>query len=372
MFFLPGGCTTQHKTKEQLVTEGIQLLQKKDARGAIIRFKNALETDQNYFEARLQLAKTYNLVGNFKAAEKELEKVRRQDPSSREVRIELARVMAFTNRPDEALKELSSYLGDNKADCDALEIAGWAYSIKEDTAVAISLLKKAIAQCGEKSISPVLSLASVYAGMGDTDEAEAQINRVLARDPENRTALYLLVDVQTRRKDAASAANTLDRIIKANPNDTEAQYRKGLWHLERSEFDNALAASQAIIKKFPDRPEGHRLQGFALFFKKQYSDAVAPLQKTLLMQPNAGAYYMLGLVHYHRKEVEQAANQFQKALDLQPTFVRARAHLALLNLSRKRPDDAITEAKKALEQDNDNALAHNVLGSAYLAKGNNE
>jgi len=371
LLLLFAACTDKHKTKEQLVNEGIKLVQNKNPRGAIILFKNALEKDQNYFEARFQLAKAYIAVGNVEVAEKELQKVRRQNPSSREVQIEIARVMVQANRPDDALKELSTYLSDTAADCDVLEIAGWAHAMKDDYPEAVVLLKKAVVLCGANKVSPGLSLATIYVQMGNLPDAEKQLEQIMAKEPENRKALFLLADIQTRRKDGAAALKTLERIIQSNPRDIEAQYRKGLLYLENNDFDNALDLSKSIIKQSPDWPEGHRLQGFALFFKKQYSDAIAPLQKSLLQQPNAGTHYILGLTHYFRNEVEQAINQFQKALDLQPAFTRARVHLALLLLKKKMPDEAIKEAKKVLAQDDENALAHNIIGSAYLLKGNN-
>jgi putative PEP-CTERM system TPR-repeat lipoprotein len=370
LLLLLGGCTDKHETKEQLVNDGIKQLQNNNPRSAIILFRNALEKDQNYFEARFQLAKAYTAIGNFEVAGKELQKVRRQNPSSRQVQIEIARVMAYTNRPDDALKELSIYLSDKTDDCDVLEIAGRAYAMKEDDPAAIMLLKRAVALCGANSVSPALSLATVYVAMGNIPEAEILLAQVMAKEPQNRKALFLLANIQTRGKDRAAALKTLDRIIQNNPRDIEAVYRKGLLYIESNDFDNALALSTSITKQAPDWPEGHRLQGFALFFKKQYNDAIAPLQKSLLQQPNAGTYYILGLTHYYRNEVEQAINQFQKALDLQPDFARARVHLALLFLNKKRVDEAIQEAKKVLAQDDENALAHNIVGSAYLLKGN--
>ncbi len=122
--------------------------------GAIILFKKALEKDQNYFEARFQLAKAYYAIGKLDSAEKELQKLRRQDPSSKDVQIEMARVLAHTNRPDEALKEISQYLGDDSTDCDALEIAGWAHAVKEDYPGAVTLLKRAVAACGDSNAPP--------------------------------------------------------------------------------------------------------------------------------------------------------------------------------------------------------------------------
>jgi putative PEP-CTERM system TPR-repeat lipoprotein len=370
LLILIAGCTSQRKTKEELVTEGIKLVQEKNASRAIILFKNALEKDQNYFEARFQLAKAYYAIGKYESAEKELEKVRRQDPSSKDAQIEIARVLSRTNRPDGALKELSPYLGDDSTDCDALEIAGWAHAMKDDRPGAVSLLKRAVAACGEHSVVPTISLATVYLMDGDAQEAEKRLALVLAKEPTNRQALFLLAEVHLRKKDTAAALQALDRIVQANPNDIEAQYRKGLLFIDMKEYDNARVVADVLVKKFPKQPEGHRLEGFVYFFKQQYSDAIPVFQRSVSVQPNAGVYYALGLSHYFRNEMEQAMNQLQRALEISPSFTQARVHLALLLLNRKRADDAVREAKTAISQDDQNAMAHNVLGSAYLAKGN--
>lgn len=369
LILLASGCTSRQKTKEELVSEGIKLVQARDARGAIILFKNALDKDQNYFEARFQLAKAYLIVGKFDAADKELQKVVRQDPSSREVRIELARVMAQTRRPDEALKELAPYLGDDSADCDALEIAGWARAVKDDFPGAVTLLKKAATACGERPAT-ALTLATVYAIMGNTPEAEKLLEQVIARDTGNRKAFFLLAEIQKNRNDIDAALRTLDRALQAHPGDMEAQYRKGILLIERADYDAALALSHAMIKQMPKRAEGHHLQGVVQFHKKQYNDAIITLQKSVQLQPNAATHHFLGLSHYFRNEDELAMGQFQKALDLQSGLVPSRVYLALLLLRKGRADDTVREAKTALSQDPENASAHNVLGSAYLAKGN--
>ncbi len=368
VLFLFTGCSSQHKTKEQLVTDGIRLVQEKKPGEAVISFKHALDQDPNYFEARLQLAKAYFAIGKLEAAGKELEKVHRLNPSSRDVKIETARVLVYSGKPDDALREIAGYLSDDTTDSEALEIAGWAHAMKKDYPVARALLKRAVATGGD-SDAP-LSLATIDMITGKTQDAETELAPILEKDPTNRRALYLLADIQIHRKNKAEALQTFDRIIQAAPRDLYAQYRKGLLYIEYGEYDQALAVSQAMIKQSPKQAEGIRLQGFALFYKQQYIDAIAALQKSLTAQPDVMAYYILGLSLYQRNETEQAINQFQKALDLRPTFTFARIYLSMSLLKKKRLDDAVTEVKQVLREDDDNALAHNVLGSAYLTKGN--
>jgi tetratricopeptide (TPR) repeat protein len=367
-FAVFGGCSNQQKTKEQLVNEGSKLMEQNNPGGAAVLFKNALEKDPNYVVARFQLAKAYYAFGKLDASEKELLKVLKQDPSSRDAHLELSRVMANTHRPDEALKEIAPYIGENYADCDALEVAGLAYAAKNDYPQAVSLLKRSVAACSTRT-EPILSLASVYAMMGNTQVAQKDISDVLAKEPANRKALYLLIEIQSRQKDIVAALSTLDRLIKAYPSDIEAQYRKGLMYIENKDYDKGLVLSEAVIKQAPQRPEGYRLKGFTLFYLQKFSDAVTALQISLQLRPNAGTYYILGLSQYYLQEGELAISKLQKALEIDPHLIQARVQLAMILLSKQRTDDAIKEARTVLDADEKNAAAHNILGSAYLTEG---
>ncbi len=369
LFYLVSGCSFQDKTKEQLMSDGIRLVQENKAGEAIISFKKALNKDPNYYEARFQLAKIYCAIGKLEDASKELEKVRRLNPSSREVKIELARVMVQTGKPDDALREVAGYLSADTTDGKVLEIAGWAHALKKDYLVAKTLLKRAVDLSGTRSDAS-LSLAAVDDLMGNTQDAETELTHISEKEPANIKALYLLADIQLRRKNGKQALQTLDRIIQANPKDINAQYRRGLLYLGNGEYDHALALSQTMIKMFPTRAEGERLKGIVLFAKQQYIEAIAALQKSLMVQPDVSAYYVLGLSLYQKNETEQAINNLQKALEIQPSFAAARIYLSMFLLKKNRVDDAVLEVKKVLDEENNNAFAHNVLGSAYIAKEN--
>jgi tetratricopeptide (TPR) repeat protein len=86
--FISYGCSGSYKTKEELFAEGQKSMATNDpnsAISAIIFFKRALENDQNFFEARFQLSKAYIQAGKKDAAEKELRKLIRQNPNSKEL-----------------------------------------------------------------------------------------------------------------------------------------------------------------------------------------------------------------------------------------------------------------------------------------------
>ncbi len=368
VFFLIAGCTDRiGKNKEELLKEGIKMAHERNPRGAIVLFKNALENDRNFFEARFQLAKAYYSTGNFDSSEKELQEVTRQSPSLRDARILLAKVYLQKSKPDDALKLIAGIPGGKADDADMFEITGWANALKGDYAKAVDFLDQAVAR--DDRISSVILLSRVFMQMGRDDAAMEQISGALKKEPSNAEALYLLAGLQTKGGDSGAAIKTYDRIIKEHPSDAEAYFKKGMLYMQGMQYDEALALADRLISALPNRPQGHALRGIALFHKKNFNDSVVSLQKSLSIMPSVSGYYFLGLSHYYRNEPEQAMSQFHRALDLNPSLVQARTLVSLILLKQKRTDDAIAEIKKVIDTSKDNAFAHDILGSAYMAKG---
>jgi tetratricopeptide (TPR) repeat protein len=240
------GCTDKYKTKEELFKEGVKVLDANNPSGAIIAFKKALEKDQNFFEARLQLAKAYRDVGKLDSAENELQKVVRQNPSSVDVHVELGRIALLKDRPDDALKEVSGFISDENASADAMEVAGWAYAMKGDYPRSVELLKKILPdrKLGAKA---ELTLSRVYAKMGRLDEAYAQIQDLTGKDPANMEALVVLGDVQTKRRDIDAAIKTYDKVTEMDPRNIEIAARKTLLLIAKGAYDQALSDSESIV-----------------------------------------------------------------------------------------------------------------------------
>ena len=98
------------KKKEELYAEGLKQLEASNPGGAVVLFKNALEKDENYLDARFQLAKSYARLGKREQAEKEFNKVLKQNPSRDEVLLELAGIFNASKKADEAFKLGEQYL----------------------------------------------------------------------------------------------------------------------------------------------------------------------------------------------------------------------------------------------------------------------
>jgi hypothetical protein len=135
------------------------------------------------------------------------------------------------------------------------------------------------------------------------NEAEEALAHALALGPEHAGALHLLGVVGFRQGRVEEAAALMERSIAASPE--TALYHRNICEVYRSlgRYDDALAA-------------GHRAVG--------------------LTPRDPHCYHNLGVLHYHRLELDAAIHCAESALALDPEF--AGAHFGIAEASLLRGD----------------------------------
>lgn len=356
------------QTKEELVQEGDRLQQAGNYRGAVVLYKNALEKDANDLNARFGLANAYLESGRLEQAEKEFQKVLLQNPARTEILLKLATLYIQQKKPDQALLELDKYHSDNPETVDSLVLYGRAHGALGDLASAEKFFTQALS-LDDQAIDPRLNLAKVHLQQQDPGKATTYLEQVIQLDPAEIQAYYLLAGIQTRQGQREAALQTYQAALQADENQVQALYMSGILQLDLGQLDAAAATVEKLNTRFADRPEGSRLEGMLLYRQGEHEQARIALENSLQKEQHLLSYFFLGLSYYGLEQFELALNQFQKALDLQPEFERARVLVGMTLLKQKRLDDAIQEIQKVLRANPDNAYARNILGSAYLANG---
>lgn len=372
-FIFIAGCSSQDLSKKEYFEQGRSFRDSGNSNGAILAFKNAIEKDQNYFEARYQLALAYISQNKFESAEKELKKVLRLNPYFNEARVSLAKTYLMTGEPDMAIKEINQYLqnkqsSDRQSNPEVYELAGAAYAAKSDYKMAKEFLYRALKEAPE-SISSKLTLAKIYMKGDEYSKAESLVKEILETDNKNRNGLYILASVSKQQGNIEDTRKIYQKIIEVNPDEVMAQLELGLSYLRKKEIDKAEESADILIKIHPKRPEGHYLKGLVYFHRQKIDEALISLQNSVNKAEIPGAYYYLGLSYLSKGELEQAISRFQRVVDLNPDMIQAHLLLAITHLKKRRTDVAVKAAQKAVDIDEENAFAHNVLGSAYMAAG---
>ncbi len=359
------------KSKEEMLQEGIKLTEEGNVTGGIILFRNALEKDPNYVEARFQLAKNYVTVERFSQAERELQKVRLQDPSNTEIDVLLAKVYIETERPDEALEQVSTYLASQPPTAEALVIKGRAYLVKQDYDRSMEAFRAAN-ELDPQNLDAYLGMASVYLNQGQSESALSALETATERHPDDKRPLLLSARIVMAKGELEEGLEIWKKVLAIDSRDIDALYQVGLLSINSGKIDEGAKYAEDLVRIHPNRPQGFQLRGLVLYERQEWEKAGEAFQRSLSFGGNLQSHYFLGLSHYRTGRYELALTEFNRALDMDPDFTPARMMLASTLLLQNRLNDAVFQAQTAVVSDPRNAWAHNVLGTALLMQGRYE
>jgi tetratricopeptide (TPR) repeat protein len=108
--------------------------------------------------------------------------------------------------------------------------------------------------------------------------------------------------------------------------------------------------------------------GYSYLFKKEYQKAIDLLEKAIYIAPSyADAYALLALININLGRFEQATEQIQKAMVVNPVYTFEYPYLlGWAHYGARRYEDAIASLSQAIER-NESALApHLFLAASYI------
>jgi protein O-mannosyl-transferase len=124
------------------------------------------------------------------------------------------------------------------------------------------------------------------------------------------------------------------------------------------------------VAQNPDCWMGRNNLGNALLQKRQVDEALEQFQKALEINPiYVDARSNLGAALFQRGRVDEAVAQYEKALEINPCHAQANYNLGLALFQKGQVDNAIAQYKRALEINPYYPEGHNNLGNALLHKG---
>ncbi len=205
---------------------------------------------------------------------------------------------------------------------------------------------------------------------GDLAAAEKIYRQVLAVQPANHEALYLLGTLarQTGRIDVA--ATCLTRAIERNPQSPFYRLALGDTRLAEGRLPDAAACYRKALALDGRNAEAQLGLGNVLHAQNDFTGAIEHYREAISLMPDlAEAHSNLGVVLTAVGRPAEAAACFARALELRPGFADAHLNLGQAHKAAGRLDDAITSYRKALDLDPNLAEAHSSLGNAYRLTG---
>ena len=318
-------------------------------------YTNALDA----FHKALQLApnstKTHNNLGNvyvaqkkLDLAEKEFRTVLRLDPANRdanynlgllmmtkgvpadaiahferirptnlETRLNLVRAYLQSKRTPEGLRLATQLSAENKDDVQLhFSLGVLLASEKQYKAAQLELEKSDALKPGTFEI--LFNLGQAALQSGDNANAGLALSRALKLKPESAETQYLLAQAYRNESRPLDALDVLVRANKLAPKHPDILYLMAQLSMSQKYYEDATPLLEEALQIAPGRTDIRAALGESYFKSDKVNKSIEEFKKLIEVEPSVRAYSFLGLSHTYLGRFDEAKQDFQNGLKLEP------------------------------------------------------
>ena len=265
----------------------------------------------------------------------------------------LGDVRLLQKRLPEAKKFYEQAVALNYRSTEAVQGLISVFLIQKKPEMAVRLAQAQVAKFPDSGADQLLLAKALLANRKNA-EARVAVEKSIALDNGNWSAVFLLAQLQGMAGEDAAAAANYERIIKQKPQDVEAYLALGLLHEKHGDWQKAeqiyrkaheaepdqpaiannlsylllehggdlgyvVSLAQTARKGMPDSPNAADTLGCAFYKMGIFDSAVTLLQEATKKAPkNPTYFYHLGLASQKTNKLELARASFRRVLQLDP------------------------------------------------------
>jgi tetratricopeptide (TPR) repeat protein len=210
-----------------------------------------------------------------------------------------------------------------------------------------------------------VNLGLAYQGLLQYDLAVRYLDKAVRERP-NLLGLNVVVGMDYLKLGSPDKASPfLQRALKLDPSNRDAHEALALYHLSQEDFRGATAEFRQIAALDSDKAEAWFKLGH------EYLDLAARLayRGARLYRESAWGHRFLGDILFERNRWEDAAQEYRKALGVEPRQSGLHTLLGEADLHAGKPEESEAEFRLDLQLDSRNELAWLGLAKLQLAKG---
>jgi tetratricopeptide (TPR) repeat protein len=276
-------------------------------------------------------------------------------PTSQQLRLNLAIALWKANRASDALETLQPVLESSPVDENALMLAANINESINDTAHAVQLLRKAIL-ADPKNVEAYLNFASISFDHASMQVGIDILNAGLTQLPREGR-LYLARGVlYAQLGQFHEAASDFDTANRLDPNLSFTGVAEGLVESQEHKSGEALSSFRAAAKAHPDDALTQYLLAEALSQEgkaegaPEYKEGVAAAERAVKLDPRmVAAHDLLATLYQQSGQTQLAIKESRAALAVDPKDQQAIYHL-ILSLRKTNEKDQVPALLKQLTE----------------------
>jgi tetratricopeptide (TPR) repeat protein len=158
---------------------------------------------------------------------------------------------------------------------------------------------------------------------GDLEQARAEAEAALGRNPADRRAMLTLAKLATFAGEEERAESLLARAAGGTADDeADALLVRAALHMQRGDPEAAGKVYLQIIQGEPLRAEAFYGLGFLLAEGEEYGGARDALEQAIKLDPDVGVYhFQLARVLFAQQQLQKAFEHLEKSLRLNPGHI---------------------------------------------------
>jgi len=289
-----------------------------------------------------------------------------KEPKETSARLVHARLLKMSGRPDEALAEATSIINDDPTSplvAEAYVDIGQIQAKRDRNEDAIKAYEEALRR-RPQSLGANLGLASIYMTSGNVKKARTYVEAAVGAQPGDARAHVAMIRLLLAENNVAQAREALLGLQKQFPNSPTVLNLLAAQQRADHQLDAARASYSKVLESTPADVEALTgLIGLDLAANRP-QDAVARVEATLKRtpQPSADLYVIAGRTYGAAKDFAKTEEMLKKAIDADPSRLRAYSLLGSLYVSQNRLDDARKQFEQIAAKSPKSTSANTMLG----------
>lgn len=357
------------KSAEASHLEGLLRLNgKHDIPGALQAFDRALSIDPTYIPAHSSLIALYLHRQDMASAKRQIASLKKALPKSLVSKLYDAQI-AYLDGDFKTARAMSQVvLGSMPNNLRALYIAGAAELGLGSSLQAASHLNKAL------SLSPDLHearllLAKTYLRSAQPAQALKVLAPMLDSSKPDADSLTLAAEAHQQAGDLTSSELYYQRALKVRPDDAFARTALAMANLDKGRDELGFRELENIAKS--DRGPTADMALISSYMKRGQIEAALSAIEALERKQPGSVYplYLRGKALMLRPDVAGARNNFERAIEKDPTYFPAVSSLAVLDLLESRIDSAQARLEKLTKAAPGNTQAAMALADLRATHG---
>lgn len=237
LFTLPA-CSSNDQKKTKHYQKALEYMKIADDKAAIIEFKNAIQVDAKFADARYQLGLLYLKAGNPRAAFSELQRAVGLNPENLDAGIKVAELYLLANNKIDSRKYVEQVLNANPDYLDGLTLLANLELIEGNFTKADQTLAKAL-QLAPDNDKFYNIKGQLLTSQNKLAEAEQMFKKALDLNPESFTNHQALLTHYDRNKDELAVQNLLATMLTKFPGNAKIQLLMAKFHEKKGELTKA-------------------------------------------------------------------------------------------------------------------------------------